>query len=223
MRKRMGSIKLYHLPGACSRVTMTALEQCGVDYEDEIVMLMRGAQHSPEYRAINPKGKIPCLVVDGRSLGENAAIISYLHMEFPEAGLFPAIADPLEGARQLSDLFSISANWHPSVRANMMPIRWTTGNPEEVRARGKQLVQPLLTGLDARLASQPFWYGEDWAITDTYLYWNYCTAEQGQVDLSPYPNIAAHRARVEAHPAFQRALARERQAIERIGGMPDVA
>ncbi len=213
----MAELKLYHLPGACSRVTMTALEHCGLDYEDEVVNLMQGQQHSPEYRAINPRGKIPALVVDGKLLGENAAIVSYLHMEHPEAGLLPPISDPLDGARQLADLFSISAGWHPSVRANRMPVRWTTGDPEEVRARGKQLLQPLLEGLEARLASRPFWYGQEWSIVDTYLYWNYTTAEEGQVDLSPFPNIASHRARVEAHPAFQRALVREKAAIERMG------
>lgn len=218
----MPDYKLYHLPGACSRVTLTALEQCGLDYEDEIVLLMRGQQHSPAYRAINPMGKVPCLVVDGRSLGENAAILSYLHMEYPNAGLLPAIDSVMTGAHQLSDLFTIAANWHPSVRANMMPVRWTTGNPEEVRAKGKQLVAPLLAGHDARLASQPYWYGECWSIMDTYLYWNYTTAEEGQVEISGYANIAAHRSRVEAHPAFQRAMAREQSLIAAIGGLPDV-
>lgn len=219
----MPEIRLYHLPGACSRVTLTALEHCGVDYDDEIVLLMRGEQHSSEYRAINPMGKIPCLVADGKVLCENAAIIAYLHMEYPDAGLLPTTDDAIVSAHQLSNLFAISAGWHPAVRANMMPVRWTTGNPEEVRAKGKQLMKPLLEELETRLASQQFWYGEEWAIVDTYLYWNYTTAEQGQVDLSPFTNIAAHRKRVEAQPSFQRALARERLAIERIGGLPDVA
>ena len=211
----MPEFKLYHLPGACSRVTMTALEQCGVDFEDELVDLMKGQQHSPEFRAVNPRGKVPALVVDGRLLGENGAIIWWLHQAYPEAGLLPADTDSWSQAQVLSDLFWISSGWHPSTRANRMPVRWTTGDPEPVRERGKELVKPLFEGFDARLADQPWWYGEDWSILDIYAYWNYTTAEEGEYDLSGLDNIAAHRERVEAWPAFQRALAREQAARKR--------
>jgi len=205
----MTSFKLYHLPGACSRVTMTALEQCGVEYEDHLVNLMRGEQHSPEFRAVNPRGKIPALIVDGQVLGENAAIQWWLHRAYPEAGLFPQTNDSWTEAKILSDLFWVSSGWHPSVRANMMPIRWTTGDPAPVRARGKELVKPLFEQFDARVSDQEWWFGDVWSILDVYAYWNYTTAEEGEYDLSGLKNIAAHRARVEAWPAFQRALARE--------------
>lgn len=210
----MAEMKLYHLPGACSRVTMTALEHIGEPYEDEVVNLMRGQQHSPEYRAINPRGKVPALIVDGRLLGENAAILWWLHLAWPEAKLFPSAEDPWSRAQLLSDLFWISAGWHPAVRANMMPVRWTTGDPAPVRERGKELVRPLFEQFNERLKNQPWWYGEDWSIIDTYAYWCYATAEEGQYDLSGLEAIAGHRQRVADDPAFQRALARENAARE---------
>ncbi len=212
----MAEFTLYHLPGACSRVTMTALEQCGVDYEDHPVNFAKGEQYSPEYRAINPRGKVPALIVDGRLLGENAAIEWWLHQTFPQAGLFPDVASEWYEAQLLSDLFWVSSGWHPCVRANMMPVRWTTGDPAPVRERGKQLVKPLFEAFDARLADRQWWYGEGWSIIDVYFYWNYTTAEEGEYDLSGLDNLAAHRARVEAWPAFQRALAREDAARERM-------
>lgn len=211
----MTELKLYHLPGACSRVTLTALEQIGVDYQDELVNLMKGQQHSPEYRAINPRGKIPALVVDGRLLGENGAILWWLHQTWPDAGLLPAASDDWSEAQILSDLFWLSSGWHPAARANMMPVRWTTGDHEPVRQRGKELVKPLFDGLDARLAKQPWWFGDDWSIVDVYAYWNYTTAEQGQYDLGGLDHLADHRRRVETHSAFQRALAREQAALKR--------
>ncbi len=206
----MPELKLYHLPGACSRVTLTALEQVGVDYADEVVNLMQGQQHSPEYRAVNPRGKVPALLVDGELLVENAAILWWLHQRWPEAGLLPVAADEWTRAQFLSDLFWISSGWHPATRANMMPIRWTTGDPAPVRERGKQLMAPLLAQLEARLGEQDWWYGDRWSIVDTYFYWCYTTAEEGQYDLSGLGAIAAHRARVEAHPAFIRAITRAR-------------
>lgn len=212
----MTDFTLYHLPGACSRVVMTALEQCGLDYAEHPVNLARGEQHSPEYRSVNPRGKIPALVVDGQLLGENAAIQWWLHKRFPAAGLLPAADSDWAEAQVLSDLFWISSGWHPSVRANMMPIRWTTGDPAPVRERGKQLVQPLVAAFDARMADRPWWYGDTWSIIDVYFHWNYTTAEEGEYDLAGLDNLAAHRARVEAWPAFQRALARENAARERM-------
>lgn len=212
----MPDIALYHLPGACSRVVMTALEQCGLAYADHPVNLAKGEQHAPAFRAVNPRGKIPALVVDGRLIGENAAIQWWLNRACPQAGLFPQVADAWEEAQILSDLFWISSGWHPSVRANMMPVRWTTGDPAPVRERGKQLVKPLVEAFDARMADRQWWYGDTWSIIDVYFYWNYTTAEEGQYDLDGLANLAAHRARVEAWPAFQRALAREDAARDRM-------
>lgn len=204
----MAELVLYHLPGACSRVTMTALEQVGTDYADRAVDLRRGEQRTPEYLSVNPRGKVPALLVDGRLLTENAAILWWLHMEHPHAGLMP-VADAWGQAQQRSDLFWVSSVWHPSVRANMMPIRWTTGDPAPVRERGKQLIAPLLARLETRLSAQPWWYRDGWSIIDTYLYWCYTTAEEGEYDLSGLDRIADHRRRVAEHPAFIRAISRE--------------
>lgn len=195
---------------------MTALEQCGVSYVDRPVNLARGEQRSPEYRAVNPRGKVPALVVDGQVISENAAILWWLHKRFPEAELLPATDNDWDEAQVLSDLFWISSGWHPAVRANMMPIRWTTGDPAPVRERGKLLVKPLFEWFDARLSGRQWWYGDSWSIIDVYFYWNYTTAEEGEYDLSGLDNLAAHRARVEALPAFQRAILRENGARERM-------
>lgn len=212
----MTDLTLFHLPGACSRVTMTALEQCGVLYSDRPVDLASGEQHSPEYRAVNPRGKVPALVVDGQVISENAAILWWLHKRFPEAELLPAADSDWDEAQVLSDLFWISSGWHPAVRANMMPIRWTTGDPAPVRERGKHLVKPLVEGFDARLSGRQWWYGDNWSIIDVYFFWNYTTAEEGEYDLAGLDNLANHRARVEAWPAFQRAIMRENTARERV-------
>ena len=204
-------LKLYIFPGACSRVAMTALEHVGAPYTAIMVDLMKGAHMRPDYRALNPRGKVPALLVDGQLLSENAAIQLWLHETFPEAGLFPAADTAWQRAQIHSDLFWLSSVWHPYVRANKMPVRWTTGDVEPVRERGKELLTPCVEQLEARLTEQAFWYG-DWSIIDVYFYWAYTTAEEGQFDLSPYPAIARHRAAIEALPAFQRTLAREEQA-----------
>ncbi len=210
----MTNMTLFHFPGGCSRVSLTALEHVGANYDAVMVNLMKGEHMRAEYQAINPRGKIPALHVDGKLLSENAAIQLWLNTAYPDAGLLPKPADDWERAQQLSDMFWVSSVWHPYVRANKVPSRWTTGEEAPVRERGVQLLIPCVKLLEERLDASEWWYGR-WSIIDVYFYWAYTTAEEGGFDLSPYPNINRHRAAVEALPAFQAALARETQALQR--------
>ena len=207
----MTTLALYHFPGACSQVTMTALETVGVPYEDRMINLMAGEHMRPEYRAANPRGKVPALLVDGALLSENAAILLWLDARFPETKLLPVRTSEWHRAQVHADLFWLSSVWHPYVRANMMPSRWTTGDIVPVRERGRELMAPCLAQLEERLTAQDWWY-DDWSILDVYFYWAYTRAEEGTFDLSPYPAIARHRSAIEALPAFQRVLAREQAA-----------
>lgn len=213
----MTQMTLFIFPGACSRVSMTALEHVGAEYEAVMVNLMQGEHMRPEYKAANPRGKVPALHVDGKLLSENAAIQLWLNDRFPEAGLLPKPADEWERAQQLSDMFWVSSVWHPYVRANKMPSRWTTGDEAPVRERGVELLTPCLVQLEERLSDRDWYYGV-WSIIDVYFYWAYTTAEDGEFDLLPYPNIHRHRLAVEALPAFQAAIARENAVkAEKIG------
>ena len=141
----MPDLKLFLFPGACSRVSLTALEQTGAAYETVMIDLMQGEHTRPDYRATNPRGKVPALLVDGKLLSENAAILRWLDRTYPAAGLFPQPADEWDAAQQLSDLFWVSSVWHPYVRANKMPSRWTTGDPAPVRSRPNCATSPRVS------------------------------------------------------------------------------
>jgi glutathione S-transferase len=85
----MSDITLYFAPNTCARVPMTALEEIGIPFKTELVAFMRGDHRSPGYLALNPKGKVPALTVDGRVLTENVAILVWLATTFPDATLLP--------------------------------------------------------------------------------------------------------------------------------------
>lgn len=205
-------LKLFHAFTACTRVTLTALEQAGVDYDDHMLEMAKGEHRGAEYLAINPHGKVPALLVDGRLLTENGAILRWLNAEYPSAGLFPKAGSELETARQLSDLLWVSSGWHPYVRAVKVPFMWTTGDHAPVRQRGTELVSGVLRQLEQRLDGQDWWYGSQWSIVDTYLWWACINAEIGGFDLAPFAGIGGWRARNEAHPALVQALQREAAA-----------
>ena len=101
------AITLYHFPGACSRVTMQALEEIGLSYDDVGVNMRTNGQKAPDYLAVNPKGKVPAIGFDGHIMTENAAILWFLHSQHPDAALLPAQmvthADRTSGFRLLKD------------------------------------------------------------------------------------------------------------------------
>src|SRR3954454_12737521 len=93
----MTSLKLYYSPGACSLAPHIGLEEDGVAYEPVKVALAKGEQRTPEYLAINPKGRVPVLAEVDCVLTENAGILPYVAHLFPEARLCPP--EPREAAR----------------------------------------------------------------------------------------------------------------------------
>ena len=210
----MAEIILYTSPGTCSRVTMMALEEVGVPFEDRLVFTGAGAQNSDAYLAVNRKGKVPALSVDGRVLTENPAILTYLDQRHPEAGLLPRDDHPTVWIQGLSDMLWCSSALHIEVRQIRNPLRLTNGDPAGVRENGLEKFTKDCAFIAGRLADADWWYGSTWSIVDTYVYWAYSTAAAGGFPVGDYPALTAHAERVRARPSFQRMLARERAAIE---------
>lgn len=209
-------ICLYQFPGLCSRVTMHALEEIGLTYRDISVNTRAGEQQTSEYLALNPKAKVPVMVVDEAVLTENAAMLYFLHQHFPTGRLLPTTDHPLADVQGLIDLIWCSSTLHPLVRQVRRPDKLTSGDPAPVRADGIAKFGAECDRIAARIGTG-WWYGESWSILDTYVYWAYSTAALGSFPLANYPGLLAHAARVRGRPAFQRVLAREQAVLDRMG------
>jgi glutathione S-transferase len=206
---------LYYFPGACARVTLNALEEIGQPFRTVFIDPRKAQQNSPEYLAINPKGKVPALGIGGRVLAENAAILLHLHAQYPRSGLLPETDGRLGSNEPVEDLVWCAATLHPMTRMVAYPARFTVGaDAVGVAELGKHYYQPVLKRLAERLENGSWWYGDQWSIVDVYLYWNYSTAAIGGLDLSAYPAIARHAVDVRRRPSFLRALAREQADIQ---------
>jgi glutathione S-transferase len=79
-------LTFYTNPQSRGRIARWMLEEIGQPYET-VVLDYYTSMKAPEYLAVNPMGKVPALVHDGKVITENAAICTYLAMAFPEAGL----------------------------------------------------------------------------------------------------------------------------------------
>lgn len=85
-------ITFYTNPQSRGRIARWMLEEVGQPYET-VVLGFGPPMKTAEYLALNPMGKVPTVVHDGKVVTECAAICAYLADAFPAAGLAPAPAD----------------------------------------------------------------------------------------------------------------------------------
>src|SRR5450631_2376134 len=113
IKREARTLTLYFAPGASSFAVHIALHEIGVPFEGKPMSFKQNDMRAPGFLALNPEGKVPTLVVDGRPLTEVAAILFYLARSFPDAGLLPP--DDIEAeAQALSWMSFIASTLHPA-------------------------------------------------------------------------------------------------------------
>ena len=82
----MEKLTLYHAAPSRSSIVRWMLEEVGEPYDLHVLKLAAGEQQAPEYRAVNPMGKVPALRHGETVVTEAAAICTYLADEFRTRG-----------------------------------------------------------------------------------------------------------------------------------------
>lgn len=184
-------LTLYYAPGSSSMAPHIALHEIGASFEARAVSFARKETQSPAFLAINPRGKVPVLLIDGRPLTEVAGILFYLARAYPEAGLLPS-GDEAEG-QVVSWMSFIASGIHP------------------VRREGPARMAEMFAHAERLLG------GRDWAVGDAYsiadihpfrLYWRYVNGSDVRRD--EFPALEAHYGRMMARPAVQKTIEIER-------------
>ena len=139
---------------------------------------MRGAQHEPAYLALNPKGKVPTLVVDGTVVTESPVILSYLAKRQPEAKLLPTADDAVTGLVGLADLVWAAGTLHPLAHRVFRPDSYTTAAPEGVKSVALEQLGRIAKAVATRIGVDGWWYGPNWSIVDTYIAWCFSIATE---------------------------------------------
>ncbi|THD68205.1 MAG: glutathione S-transferase family protein [Bradyrhizobium sp.] len=179
-------LTLYFAPGSSSMAVHIALHEIGVPFEGKPMSFRNNDLRRPDYLALNPEGKVPTLVVDGRPLTEVAAILYYLAKRFPDAELLPR--DDLEAdAQALSWMSFIASTLHPA------------------RRHGLEYAKGVYGIADKRLGNG--WALGRYSIADIHLfrlYWRLANSLRPAPE--EFPNLTAHYARMMARPAVQRTI-----------------
>ncbi|MEN2979837.1 glutathione S-transferase N-terminal domain-containing protein [Tistrella bauzanensis] len=208
----MSDITLFYARAACSLAVRIGLEDLDLAYEDRIVDIKAGETGAPAFLAVNPKGRVPVLVTAaGDTLTEAPAILVYLALSHPDAGLLPA--DPLGHARALEWLSELSGVMHGQGYGGLWRSNRFSDDPaaqDGIRARAARTIADQSSRIDARLSGRDWALGDRYSVVDAFLLVFYLWGRRGGTDMAGlYPNWHAQAERVLARPAVQRALARE--------------
>ncbi|MDB5395352.1 MAG: glutathione S-transferase [Rhodospirillales bacterium] len=87
----------FHSPNTRSAGAAILLEELGAPHELHVLNMKAGEQRGADYLKINPMGKVPAILHGDALVTEQVAIFVYLADLFSEAGLAPALNDPLRG------------------------------------------------------------------------------------------------------------------------------
>jgi len=147
-----------------------ALAEAGAAYVFEPVSLKADAQRSPEFRQINPSGKMPALrLPDGTLVTESLAILLTVADLFPEAGLLPPMGSAAR-ATAYRWLAFMAGEIYPMVEISDYPERFAPAGEgaEALRARAQSRIRENLVTLEDA-AGTPWFLGERFSAVDIYV------------------------------------------------------
>lgn len=183
----------YCAPGSSSMATHIALHETGAVFEHRWLSFHAKQQKGAEYLALNPEGKVPVLVIDGkRTLTEVAATLYYLAKTYPAAALWPK-GGVEEEAQAVSWMSFIAATVHPARRA------------------GEEAWRAVFRLCEQRLGGKEWAVGDGYSLADIHLFrlfWRFVDALGG--DHASYPTLMAHYDRIMARPAIKKTIEIER-------------
>ncbi|MEO1363369.1 MAG: glutathione S-transferase family protein [Pseudomonadota bacterium] len=189
-------MKLFAAPRTISVAAAIALEEAGVDYDLHMLDFASGAQREDAYLAINPKGRVPALVLeDGTILTETGAILDFVAAHDPR--LMPA--DPVHAAQARSVMYYLASTMHVNHAHMRRGHRWadTEASWADMAAKVPHTMAENATFVEENCIAGPFVLGAHVSVADCYLY-VVCTWLPGDgVDLAPFPRIRAFMAAME--------------------------
>ena len=180
-------LTLYFAPGSSSMAAHIALHEVDAPFESRPMSFKKNDMQSADFLKLNPDGKVPTLLIDGRVLTEVAGILFYLAKRFPEATLLPP--DDIEAEAQ-------AVSWMSFIASTLHPAR----------QKGVDHARAVWAIADKKLGNG--WaLGEHYSIADIHLfrlYWRLFNS----LKLTPgtFPNLDAHYARMMARPAVQKTI-----------------
>lgn len=189
-----GKLTLYtYWRSSASHRVRIALAYKGLSYEPIYVNLLAGEQRRDEYKATNPTGYLPCLVIEGVKYVESTAILELLEELYPDPPLLPK--KPEDRARVRALVQIVNSGIQP---LQNLVVLDRIGDDQERRldwlrhfiSRGLGAWDALATRFAQETGRKgPFAYGDQFTLADVLLIPQLYAARRYGIDLTAYPTI----------------------------------
>jgi maleylacetoacetate isomerase len=180
-----------------------ALGLKGVAVPETVVDLDAGDQHAPAFRALNPMGGVPALVLDdGTVLTQSLAILEWIEETYPAPPLLPDAAAARARVRALCAI--TAADTHPLVVPRVQGYLGRAFGADDAarRAWAAHWFTLGLQAYEAQVGAGPFCAGDAPGMADACLASHVAGSERFGADLGPFPAVRRIQAACMALPAF---------------------
>lgn len=199
--------KIFYSPGACSLASHIALAEAGAPYEAVRVNFAAGEQRSPQYLAVNPKGRVPALVTDKGILTETPAILMWIAQTHPQLKLAP-LDDPWAFAQAQSFNSYLCSTVHVHHAHRTRGSRWADDEASQdgMKKKVAQNMTDSFALIERDMLKGPWVLGAGYSVCDPYLFTLSAWLEGDSVDIAKFPRVHDHYKRMLERPAVRRAL-----------------
>ncbi len=193
-----GTIQFYTNPMSRGQIARWALHEAGAEYAQHIIEY--ADIKSPEYLAVNPMGKVPAIVHDGRTVTECAAICAYLADVFPDSGFAPKDSERADYYRWM---FYGAGPVEAAITNNSLGFHT---DEEKSRMAGYGSYDQMVDVLDSMLGSRQYVCGDRFTAADVYMGSQVIWGTQFKT-LPERENFTAYAARLSEREAYKAAKA----------------
>ncbi|MEC3911621.1 glutathione S-transferase [Sphingobium sp. CR2-8] len=190
------TLTLYTNPMSRGQIARWMLEEVGEAYDTVILDYGDTGMKAADYRAINPMGKVPAIVHDGKVVTECAAVCAYLADAFPAAHLAPAPADRHAYYRWL---FFAAGPLESAITNKAMGFVVPEGKE---RSAGYGTFDTTIDALETALSNGPWICCDQFTAADVYV--------GAQIDwglsfetIPSRPAFESYAARLRERPAYK--------------------
>lgn len=208
------SIRLYEFPPTRSIRPRWVLQELGVPFESVQVQPQSPESRTPEFRRMNPSGKLPLLVDGDFAITESVAICLYLAEKFPEKGLFPTL--PRERGDAYRWLFFAATEleqplWRIARNTFLYPESERVAADIPIAEREAREAAAIV---DAHLAGREFMVGNRVSIVDFVMAYTLDWTETiGCLANAPHATAYLKRMYARPHAALRIAEARKQAGL----------
>jgi glutathione S-transferase len=202
------TLVFYYAPMSTASITELILEELGVPCEKVKLDIQKGDTKKPEFVAINPNAKVPCVVHDGTAIWESAALTMYLGEAFGvERGLYPA-PGPQRGEAMKWIVWTNVTLGDAVARFTRNTMDWYPADQKNAKAgeAARADIASLLGILDRSLTGKDYLVGS-YTLADAHLTSFADWLRHMKIDFTAFPNINAWSDRCRARPAYQKLFA----------------